>query len=1240
MKLYWSKSEPRINVFFALAFLLILSSSCATYTSQFGKREPVTIKDNFNTAADISHTIYLIGDAGDTDVSKISPLFKTLSDRLKKADSASTLIFLGDNVYPLGMPSKDDSSRTMAEEKLNNQLQLSKNFKGKTIFIPGNHDWYSGIDGLRDEAKIVNNYSKGKTSFLPKMNCGIDEVNINPNVALIVIDSQWYLEDWDKHPTINEDCEIKTREQFFDALQNKINENQNKTIVIAIHHPLMTNGSHGGEFSLYAQLFPLPVPVPLPGIGTVMNLVRKTSGIISQDLHNKKYSAFANRIKTLIRDKQNIVVVSGHDHALQYIDGDGIKQIVSGSGSKQDAARAINANDFSIGKPGFATLQILKSGATKVSYFGNDSKGNEALLFNQQPIPARKKPNLREFPLKFVSEKDTSVYTTKMSTRSKAYRLLWGDHYRKYYGTPVKVQQVSLDTLYGGLKPTIAGNDSQAQSLRLEDRYGREYEMRGLRRSATRFLQNVAFKDQSVENDFRDTYTEEFIMDFYTSAHPFTAFAAAELAKRVGVNHTNPALFYVPKQNSLELFNQNYGGALYMVEERPTTEFKNLYSFGKPSKILSTEEVLDNLKADPKYIIDEDEYMKARMFDMLIGDWDANADQWRWGEFKEKGKVVYRPIPVDRNQAFSKYDGPVFKFIMNFQEFRHMAGFGPDIKSVKWFNSRGYNLDQRLIKKATKEDWMKQAELVQKNLTDAEIDRAFTRIPIEVRDETIDKIKRDLKSRKSQLQKYAAEYYNVLQKTVLVVGTEKRDKFEITRKGPRTLVKVYQVENGKETLLSDREFLARETNELWIYGLGGEDVYKVSGSGRKPKIRLLGGPDKDSYEVPDAKKVRIYDFKSKENNVGLAAKSALRLSDSYDVNTYNYEKAKYNFFAGTPIIGYNPDDGLQLGGLYGYTIQGFNNFPFSQKHSVGGTFFFATQGYELIYRGVFPRIYNKWDLNVDAIYTSPNFAVNFFGFGNESPNVEDQKGMEYNRVKISTTRFAPSLQWVGEQGSAAIIEASFESKKVDPTDDRFITENPITGKNLFYSKNFADVNARYSFTNYDNVSYPTLGMTFYVLGGYKVNINDLNRQFPYAESGLGFTYKLSKSGLWVLATYLKGRALFNDEYEFYHGATVGGDLDLRGYRNERFAGRQSFFQTTDVRYNLGKLKNGIIPIRYGIFGGADYGRVWLPQEVSDKWHQSVGGGLWLNGVNLITAKVSYFYSTDGDRVAFALGLNF
>ena len=197
--------------------------------------------------------------------------------------------------------------------------------------------------------------------------------------------------------------------------------------------------------------------------------------------------------------------------------------------------------------------------------------------------------------------------------------------------------------------------------------------------------------------------------------------------------------------------------------------------------------------ADEKYEVDEEAYIRARLFDMLIGDWDRHQDQWRWGEYKEDGKVVYRPIPRDRDQAFTKYDGALLSILMNIPALRHMRKFDENLKNVKWFNREAYNLDLTFITKSDEKAWLKQAKYIVDNLSDAAIDKAFDHLPKEVIDDTTDKIKSQLKIRKKHLDKYARQYYKVLQKTVLIVGTDKKDKFVINRVNNTTQVKVYRM---------------------------------------------------------------------------------------------------------------------------------------------------------------------------------------------------------------------------------------------------------------------------------------------------------------------------------------------------------------------------------------------------------------------------------------------------------------
>ena len=149
-----------------------------------------------------------------------------------------------------------------------------------------------------------------------------------------------------------------------------------------------------------------------------------------------------------------------------------------------------------------------------------------------------------------------------------------------------------------------------------------------------------------------------------------------------------------------------------------------------------------------------------------------------------------------------------------------------------------------------------------------------------------------------------------------------------------------------------------------------------------------------------------------------------------------------------------------------------------------------------------------------------------------------------------------------------------------------------------------------------------------ISGSWLTNLNDTKQNFPTIESNLSFVHKIDSQGKFIFATMFKTKAILNDNYEFYQGVTLGGDKDLRGYRNERFLGNTSFSQSTDLRYSIGRIRKSIIPLTYGILAGFDYGRIWLNAEDSKKWHNDFGGGIWINGMNVITARVSYFKSPD------------
>ena len=1217
--------------------LVFLINSCSSYKTQYS--EAGNDKDVKSTK-EISHTFYLIGDAGLSPEGDLNPALRNFKTQLDLADKNSTAIFLGDNVYPAGLPKKSDKGYKKARHNLDAQIEVLKDFNGKAFFIPGNHDWYSdGLKGLEREEKYIQEQLKSKEVFFPENGCPIEDIEIADDIVVIAIDSKWYLANWDKHPNMNDKCEIKSRAKFFEELESLIKKNRDKTTILALHHPMFTYGPHGGQFSFKKSMSPVPV------LGTFINVLRRTTGASPEDVQNKRYTELKKRLVTLAQYSDRVIFTSGHEHTLQFIVEDNTPQIVSGSGAKKGAARLINGSKFATGQMGYATLEVYTDGSSRVRYFGatDDSQGN--FLFTAEVLPPQREITSSTHATDFPSEVKASIYTREETDKSGFFKSIWGERYRELYSREITVPTVRIDTLYGGLQPVRKGGGHQSKSLRLEHKSGKQYVMRALRKSAELYLQAMAFQDQYIVGDFEDTYTEGLLNDFYTGSHPYAPFTIGKLSDAVGIFHTNPVLFYVPKQPALGEYNEDFGDELYMIEEH-TSEGHDIESFGKAKKIASTDDLIKTLREDEKYKVDKVAYIRARLFDMMIGDWDRHVDQWRWAEFKDKdtGNVIYKPIPRDRDQAFSMMgDGPLMNIATRIiPGLRLMEGFNEEIRSVKGFNSspKTYVLDMAILPETTSDLWEEQARFIQRNITEEVIDEAFKEFPKEVQDETVERIKQVLLARKARLISTAIEYYGIINKYGIVIGTDKDDYFSINGLGQgKTEVIGQRIKGGnKSDIFFKKTYDKSSTKEIWIYGLDDDDIFESKGKS-EIKVRLVGGQNNDTYKVADGAGIHVYDYRSKKNNFEEAAKARIHKTDDYDTNTYLFSQLKTSYNQFIPTIGANPDDGLKIGFANIYTFNGFKQNPFTQQHTFNAAFYFATNGFDLGYTGEFAHVFGKANLEFDARFTSPNFSINFFGFGNETENFDDDLDLDYNRVKIRKIRVAPSLVWRGKQGSKFRLGASYEAIEVEATEDRFINE--------FYQANgeetnndFFGIDGQYTYENKDNAAFPTMGMGTSLHFGYITNTANSEQNFAFIIPSLSLDYKLVPGGRLVLATMWKAHFNIGDNFEFYQAASIGGMDGLRGFRNQRFTGKTAYYQNTDLRLSLTKLKTGLLPLSIGIYGGFDYGRVWLPGQDSNQWHTSAGGGFFFNGADIMTASLALFNSDDGLRFTFGLGFGF
>ncbi|MBO0321366.1 metallophosphoesterase [Muricauda sp. CAU 1633] len=1228
--------------------LLAMVSGCATYEAKYAIP---SMNENAFQSKEVEHTFYLIGDAGLSPAGDLNPSLKKFKSVLSKADANSTALFLGDNIYPAGFPDKDDDpeGHELSKHYLNAQLSTVENFKGKAVFIPGNHDWYSdGLNGLEREEKYIQKALDSKDVFLPDNGCPIEKIEVSDRILVLAIDTEWYLVDWDKHPTMNDKCEIKDRGRFFEELESEIKKNLDKTIIIALHHPMFTYGSHGGQFSFKQHIYPSGGGFPLPGLGTVANVLRRTSGVSIEDISNKKYNELRKRILTLSQYSDKVIFASGHEHTLQYNVESGKPQIVSGAGAKTGATRLLNGSKFSTGEMGFAVLKVYTDGSSSVGFYAADESGDEA-LFTSEVLPPDRPTESVSLPDDFPSYKVASVYSDEEIDKSGFHKWLWGERYRKYYATKVKAPTVRLDTIFGGVKVVRKGGGNQSNSLRLEDKEGRQYVMRDLRKSVERYLQAMAFQEQYIIGQFEDTYTEDLLMDLYTGAHPYAPFTIAKLSDAVNIYHTNPKLYYIPKQSVLGDFNTDFGDGLYMIEEHVSDGHDELESFGKTKKIESTYDLINKLREDEEYRIDQKEYVKARLFDILLGDWDRHVDQWRWAEFKtEDGNKIFKPIPRDRDQVFSRWgDGVIMEFGSRaVPGLRIFEGFHEEIRSVKGFTSspRTFALDMALLSETDMQMWVDEAEFIQQHITEKVIDEAFLAFPEEVRDETVTQIKNTLLARKGKLVETAREYFAILNKYSVVTGTDKDDYFSINSLQDGSVeVTGYRIKGGeKADIFFQKVYQPEFTKEIWVYGLDDDDVFDVNTKTSRIKVRIVGGQNNDVYKIGEAsKKAHVYDFKAKKNTYDEAFGGKIHRLNDYETNTYQFLKIKASNNQLLPTIGFNPDDGLRIGLTDTYTLNAFRQNPFTQQHTFNGAYYFATNGFNLAYRGEFANVINKVNLEVQARFTSPNFTLNFFGFGNETVNNDDDEplGLDYNRVKLRTLKLEPSLVWRGYLGSKVRVGVSYEDIEVEATEDRFVNEFYIGNGEERHQK-FFGVDAEYSYSNTDNEAFPTLGMAFELQGGYKTNIQEYGRSFAYIIPSLSLDHRLCSNGRLVLATKVKGHINIGDDFEFYQAANIGGNNGLRGFRFQRFAGKTAFYQSSDLRYSFRGRKTGLLPVTPGIYGGFDYGRVWFPGEDSDKWHNSYGGGFFMNGADMLTANFGLFNSADGLRFAFGVGFGF
>jgi hypothetical protein len=813
---------------------------------------------------------------------------------------------------------------------------------------------------------------------------------------------------------------------------------------------------------------------------------------------------------------------------------------------------------------------------------------------------------------------DTSNYKTIVAAKFKETNLhqwLWGRNHRKEWATPIRVPILWLDNAYGGLKPYEKGGGNESKTLHLRNKDGKEYTLHSIRKSRKDVM------PPSIEK----TFIEDILNDAISLSHPYGAFALPVMLENAGIYHPVPSLVYVPHQAALDTFDKKYGNELYLLEQKPEGDWKESDNLGNFEKFVKSDKVIENKLDDNKNISDQHAFIKARLFDMLIADWDRHKENWSWGKVDSGNEVIYKPVPRDRDQAFFTVDGILIKRIISIAKLDFMQNFDYRYKNIKTFNWESRNFDRFFANEMTSDDWQNAAKSLQQSLTDEVITQSIHQLPPEIfavsGNELIDK----LKVRRNKLVDVATEYYLFIAKEVEIVGSKEREYFDVNRDNTgETTVSVFRIHKGEKENepYYHRIFKPNETKEIRIYGIGGEDVFNVRGNSKAITIRIIGSMDKDSI-MQTGSKIYIYDDK---NNVFEISSAKMHLSPDSSIHEYKYEKFQYNIKGFRPVLFYNHDDHLYVGLNYHFTNNKWRREPFATKQKIGVNYSLSQKGFSALYSALYPKVIAGWDMELNANYDAIRWT-NFFGFGNES--VFEKNSINYYRMR--SKEWLASLGLVHPFGKSTIsITGYFQSSKILNDTDRFAAKffhfmNP----KVFSANNYAGLRLTYSYYSLNDSIVPTKGFTFISNAALTRNFTEKDffqkydaRLQAYIPFGKKFSFAMRVGG----ATIVNNSSIL-DAAQAYQYAVIGGAPSLRGYRIERFWGKTSFYNNNELRF-ITDLKTYLVNGKIGFLVFFDDGRVWIPNENSNVLHTSYGGGILIAPYHLINLTVTYGISKE------------
>lgn len=1186
----------------------------------------------------IQARIILIGDAGELTNGK-HPVIDAVR-RLIPIDKKTTVLYLGDNLYKTGLPDDQYSYYQAAKAVLDTQLSIADNTEAKVYMIPGNHDWLNGGRGgweaVIREQQYVDQLGKKNVKYYPENACpGPVEVEINDDVTLVIFDSQWWIHPYDK-PEIESDCPYKTKDEVLIQLGEILAKNAKKLILLAGHHTFKSSGVHGGYFTIKQHIFPLTdifpkLYIPLPVIGSIYPIARSVFGT-PQDLKHPEYQAMIKDFEDVAKNHPNLIFLGGHEHSLQLIKDSNYNYIVSGGAVKHNRVSKNKKTPFATTHNGFAVLEVSTNKNVRVNFYLVDSANavfSEVIQnFSKLPASLLADSSTRKVEDQaIIKYKDTITISAsdKYGDAGWTTRKMVGDNYRYEWSTPVNMKVFNLKTEKGGLKIVSLGGGKQTKSLTLVDAKGKEWKLRTIDKNPV----------NAIPEAFRYTFAADLVQDFISASHPYGAMTVKPMTNALDIINATPELFFVPDDPAFGFYRPLFANTVCFLEEKEPSRY------GEDTK--STFKTFDKLIEENDHRADQPAVLRARMFDILLGDFDRHFDQWKWGTSDTgRGKLHY-PIPKDRDQAYFRSNGAILGLASE-KALPFLKGFRRNYRKVKWLNWPARDFDRLFLNDLDAEEWKKEIADMKEKLTDSVIYDGLRHLPPEIykRDSVL--LGEKLMARRDKWEEAGMVYYKYLSKKVNVVGSNKKEYFKVSSDEQGLHVRVYARENNNDTsfIMYDRIFDPRITKEIRLYGLNDDDKFDIDSTvNSRIRLRLIGGKGNDTFTVKGRITNFLYDMNVEGNFIEARRRTRNMFSDEPQINYYNILGFQYNINRFPRMnFGFNQEDGFFIGPGFLRRTYGFRNMPYATEHRLSTLYAINRGAYQVKYRGEINHIFRNNDLLLSADFVNPTLD-NFFGLGNTT-KIDPDLGRQFYRARykyIEATAYIRKRFY--ERIHVMLGPTVYHYWMSGRDNEGKILGNPailgLDSAQVYSKKTYVGGKLAINFDNLNNELFPTRGVQwnteFTSLAGISKKANALNKVF----SSMSVYASISQSANLVMVARFGGGKIFSKNYEYFQALTLGANNFLRGFRKTRFYGSSLLYNSIEARIKIMEVKSYLFPGTLGLVLFNDVGRVWVRGESSRKWHDAYGGGIYFTPFKLILLSATIAFSEEERLFNFSAG---